>query len=285
MMRAMFAGAWQRPGPFARIGGVADRTVPGPAGEIPVRVYTPEGEGPFPVFVWFHGGGWVIGALDDNNAMCHEICHRTNAVVVSVDYRLAPENRFPAAPDDCYAVTSWLAEHGAEINVDGTRIAVGGESAGGNLAAVVSLMARDRKGPKILLQLLVSPVTGAPSDGRASYEEFADGYFQSRDSMIDFFKLYPRDDEDLQNPYLLPLAADDLTDLPPALVLLGECEVLRDEGEEYAHRLGASGTPTELVRYDGQIHGFFGLLDDKFEIAAVAHEHAAAALTKAFATR
>lgn len=281
-MRAAFGGAWRRTGPFEPVGEVAERTIPGPAGELPVRVYVPEGEGPFPAFVWLHGGGWVIGSPGDNEVACRTLCRLAGTVVVSVDYRLAPENPFPAAAEDAYAAVRWAAGPDADPRIDPARVAVGGESAGGNLAAVCALMARDLGGPAPALQLLVSPVLGAPGDGRASYRDYAEGYFQTAASMEFFFEQYPRDAADLTDPYLLPLAAADLTGLAPALVMTAEYEVLRDEGEEYARRLADAGVPTELVRYDGQIHGFFGLLDEHLDISAQAQAHAAGALRTAF---
>jgi acetyl esterase len=283
-MRAMFAAAWPVPSSVEPVGRIYERTIPGPGGDLRVRVYEPaSGAGPFPGLVWFHGGGWVIGSLDENEATCRALCRQAGCVVMSVDYRLAPEYRFPAAAEDAYAAVHWIAGHGAEIGVDGSRLAVAGESSGGNLAAVTALMARDRGGPPLVLQLLASPVTAPPGD-RKSYVEYADGYFLSRGSMEWFFQLYPRDADDLRNPYLAPLLAEDLSGLPPALVMTAEYDVLRDEGEEYAHRLLDAGVPCELVRYPGQIHGFFALLTEHLSISAVAHRRAAAALRGAFTT-
>ena len=282
-LRAGFAAAWRPPQDMAEVGRAYERTVPGPGGDLRAKVFQPEGEGPFPTLIWFHGGGWVIGSLDENEATCRILCNQTGAVVLAVDYRLAPENPFPAAAEDAYAVLRWVSEHGEEIGADGERIAISGESAGGNLAAVASLMARDRGGPKPVLQLLVSPVTAPPGD-RKSYVDYAEGYFFGRASMEWFFQQYPRDEADLRNPYMLPLLAEDLTGLPPALVMTAEYEVLRDEGEEYAHRLLDAGVPCELVRYPGQIHGFFALLTEQLSVSAVAHRRASAALRKAFLT-
>ena len=280
-LRAVFA-AHHRPSPnLAPVGDVSERLIPGPGGDLRIRVYRPEGDGPFPAFVWFHGGGWVIGSLDENEATCRVLCRDARAVVVSVEYRLAPEHRYPAAAQDAYAAVTWVYAHAAELAADPTRIAVGGESAGGNLAAVVALMARDLGGPAIALQLLAAPITAPPSD-RPSYVDYAEGHFLSRASMEWFFQLYPRTPEDLTDPYLVPLAADDLRGLPPALVLTAEYDPLRDEGEEYAHRLLDAGVPVELVRYQGQIHGFFALLVDQLSIAADAHRRAATALRRAF---
>ncbi|MFD7658743.1 alpha/beta hydrolase [Actinosynnema sp. NPDC059797] len=279
-MRAAFAATWQ-PSPSAvEVASVVDRVIPGPAGPLPVRVYTPFGTGPFPVLVWFHGGGWVIGSLDENEATCRALCDAVGMVVVSVDYRLAPEHRFPAAAEDAYAAVTWVAAHGAEIGADGSRLAVGGESAGGNLAAVACLMARDHDGPPIRLQLLAAPVTAPPGD-RPSYVAYGEGHFLSRDSMEWFFRQYPRTPADLTDPYLAPLAAEHLGDLPPALVMTAEFDPLRDEGEEYAHRLLDAGVPVTLVRYPGQIHGFFALLVDRLSVSAVAHARAADALRAA----
>ncbi|RKT55818.1 alpha/beta hydrolase [Saccharothrix australiensis] len=280
-MRAAFAESWQ-PSPHPEpVDSVVDRTIPGPAGEIPVRIYTPHGDGPFPALVWYHGGGWVIGSLDENDTTCRALCNAVGTIVVSVDYRLAPEHRYPAAAEDAYAALTWVASHGGEIGADG-RIAVGGETAGGNLAAVVSLMARDHDGPPISLQLLATPVTAPPSD-RPSYVDYGRGHFLDRASMEWFFEQYPRDPSDLDDPYLAPLAASHLGGLPPALVLTAEFDPLRDEGEEYAHRLLDAGVPVTLLRYEGQINGFFALLVDRLSISAEAHARAAAALRAAFA--
>ncbi|MBW4717913.1 alpha/beta hydrolase [Saccharothrix obliqua] len=280
-LRAAFAESWRASPDAEPVDSVVDRVVPGPAGDIPVRVYTPHGDGPFPALVWFHGGGWVIGSLEENDSTCRVLCNAVGMVVVSVDYRLAPEHRYPAAAEDAYAALKWVADHGAEIGVDG-RIAVGGESAGGNLAAVVSLMARDHDGPPIALQLLASPVTAPPGD-RPSYVDYGEGHFLSRADMEWFFSQYPRDPSDLDDPYLAPLAASHLGGLPPALVLTAEYDPLRDEGEEYAHRLLDAGVQVTLIRYEGQIHGFFALLTEQLSISAKAHARAAAALRAAFA--
>ncbi|MEU9024884.1 alpha/beta hydrolase [Actinomadura sp. NPDC048394] len=283
-MRERFRLMWTMPEDLRPVGSVAGTAIPGPAGDLPARVYTPEGDGPFPAFVWFHGGGWTIGGLDENEYACRAVCAEAGAVVVSVDYRLAPENPFPAAAEDAYAAVQWVAAHGAQINADPSRIAVGGESAGGNLAAVAALKARDLGGPDLALQVLVSPVLGHPEDGRASYAEFAEGYFLTKASMEWFFTTYPTGPADLDDPYLLPLRSKDLSGLAPALILEAECDVLRDEGEEYARRLKDAGVETELVRYDGLIHAFFGPLASELSVAKQAHSRAAAALRAAFGT-
>jgi len=269
------------PGP--EVAKVEDRAVPGVGPDVPVRIYTPEGEGPFPVLVWFHGGGWVVGNLDTADGTARHLTVQTGCVVVSVGYSLAPEARFPAAADDCYAVTQWVARNGASINVDPSNIAVGGDSSGGNLAAVVSLMARDRGGPALAFQLLVYPVTSRDCD-TVSYRENADGYLLTKDGMIWFWDLYLSNDADASNPYAAPLAAEDLSGLPPALVITAEFDPLRDEGEAYAQRLRAAGVPTTCSRYDGMIHSFFGMsaVMDKGKQAV---SEAAVAVKQAFSAK
>lgn len=238
------------------VGKVENRTITGPDGEIPVRIYTPEGEGPFPSLVFYHGGGWVIGDLDTVDVPCRRITNRANCVVVSVDYRLAPEHKFPAAADDAYAAAKWVVENGPSIQVDPSRVAVGGDSAGGNLAAVVSLMARDKSEIDLAYQLLIYPVANHSYE-TVSYHDNADGYLLTKDSMTWFWNHYLRDAEDGKNPYASPLLAEDLSGLPPALVITAEFDPLRDEGEAYAKRLKEAGVQVEETRYNGMIHGFF----------------------------
>jgi acetyl esterase len=267
-------------GPPEPVAKVEDSQIPTPGGKIPVRVYTPDGTGPFPLLVYFHGGGWVIGTVDTVDAPCRALANRAGCVVVSVDYRLAPEHKFPAAPEDCYAVTRSVAE-GAAADGDPARIAVGGDSAGGNLAAAVALMARDRGGPPISFQLLVYPVTNHDYS-TASYQENAEGYLLTKNGMVWFWDHYLQSEEDGRNPYASPLLATDLSGLPPALVLTAEFDPLRDEGEAYAARLRDAGVQVEARRYDGMIHGCFqmaGILDRSKEIL----DDAATALRRAFA--
>ncbi len=260
---------------------VENRTIPGPQGDVPIRVYTPEGKAPFPVLVFFHGGGWVIGNLESHDAVCRSLARAVPAVVVAVDYRLAPEHKFPAAAEDCYAATRWVAEHAAAVGGEAARIAVGGDSAGGNLSAVVSLMARDRGGPRLVHQLLVYPATDAHMDAPSIHEN-AEGYFLTRDGMVWFWNHYLNGPADRANPYASPLRAADLRGLPPATVITAEFDPLRDEGERYAARLRQAGVPVEMKRYDGIIHGFFGM-SAVLPQAEEAVEQAAAALRKSFA--
>lgn len=242
------------------IASVVNRTIPGPAGDLPVRIYTPEGAGPFPVLLFFHGGGWVICNLDTHDPTCRDLCAGASCLVISVDYRLAPEHKFPAATDDCLAATRWAGEHAADIGGDPARIAVAGDSAGGNLAAVTALRVRDEGGPPLRGQLLIYPATGYTPTPSGSMLENAEGYFLSLDDMRWFVGHYMRDESDGEHPYLAPLKAPDLSGLPPALVITAEFDPLRDEGEAYAERLRTAGVPTALTRYDGMIHGFIGMV-------------------------
>ena len=261
---------------------VEDQSFPGPAGDVPVRVYTPEGAGPFPALVWFHGGGWVIGSPSMSDATMRIIANEVGCVAVSVDYRLAPESKFPAAADDCYAATKWVADSAAALNVNGGKIAVGGDSAGGNLAAVVSLMARDKGGPPLSLQVLVYPVIDRDYS-RPSYRENAEGYLLSKEMMVWFWDLYLRNEADASNPYAAPIKAADLTGVAPALVITAEFDPLRDEGEAYGQRLADAGVPTVCSRYDGMIHGFFGMVE-AIDRSRVASKEASDALKRAFAS-
>jgi acetyl esterase len=240
------------------VGTVEDRMIPGADGEMPVRIYTPQGQGPFPVLVYFHGGGWVIGNREAYDPTCRALTNAAGCLVVSVEYRLAPEHKFPAAPEDCYAAVQWVAAHAAAMRGDAARLAIGGDSAGGNLTAVVAHMARDRGGPPLVYQLLVYPVTNYGYD-TVSYQENADGYLLTKDAMMWFWNHYLRSATDGNDPQASPLRAQNLRDLPPALVLTAEFDPLRDEGEAYARRLQEAGVPVTLKRYDGMIHGFFSL--------------------------
>ncbi|MBI3327287.1 MAG: alpha/beta hydrolase, partial [Nitrospinae bacterium] len=203
------------------VANVEDRLIPGSDGEIPVRIYTPAGLGPFPILVWFHGGGWVVGDLEWADPTARHLTVGAGCVVVSVDYRLAPETTFPGAVDDCYMATAWVAQNAVRIHGDPDRIAVGGDSAGGNLAAAVSLIARDRGRPSLVFQLLVYPVTGRDFD-TGSYRQNAEGYLLTRDSMRWYWDHYLRHPADASNPYAAPLVAQDLRGLPAALVMTAE---------------------------------------------------------------
>jgi acetyl esterase len=234
---------------------VEDFDVQGPGGPIPIRLYRPLREGVLPAVVFFHGGGWVMGSIKTHDLYCHQLTNASELPVISVEYRLAPEHKFPAAVEDAYAATCWVAEHAEQIGSDPSRLAVAGDSAGGNLAAAVSLMARDRGCPSLAFQVLLYPVVDFDFD-TASYRENASGYHLTRAGMIWAWQHYLARDLDGYLPYASPLRADDLSGLPPALVITAEFDPLRDEGEAYARRLQQAGVPVTLRRYDGMIHGF-----------------------------
>ena len=266
--------------PAPPVAEVEDRTIPGPAGPVPVRVYRDSAAAASPVLVWFHGGGHVIGSLDTHDPIARNLCREAGCTVVSVDYRMGPEHPFPAAVDDCFAAVRWLAGHGREIGADPGRIALGGDSAGGNLAAVAALLARDEGGPPVRHQLLVYPVADYRCRG-ASYERYAHGYGTLEAQSMRWFQRHylggPAAADDWRAS---PLLASDHAGLPPALVITAERDVLHDEGVAYAERLAAAGTACEHVDYPGMIHGFFGLLGIA-DAAAQAHAHAARALRAA----
>jgi acetyl esterase len=266
----------------ARVLSVVDRDVPGPAGAIPVRIFTPAGPGAWPIVVYFHGGGWVIGDLDVTDLRCRLLADWGRNIVVSVYYRHAPEHRFPAAIDDAYAGTLWAAEHAAELGGDADRLAVCGDSAGGNLAAAVTLLARER-GPRIAFQNLVYPVVDHDF-GRASYVENAAGFGLSQDTMQWYWDQYVPNESERDNPLASPLRAADLDGLPPAFIQTAEFDPLRDEGEAYARRLEEAGVPVTLKRYDGVIHGFVGQAGE-FDVGKQAVIDAVTALREALAPR
>jgi acetyl esterase len=240
------------------IGSARTLMADGPQGQIPLRLYRPAGvpaSTPLPVYVYFHGGGWVIGDLETHDVICRQLTAESGASVISVDYRRAPEHKFPAAADDAWAAVRWIVAHAAELGVDAERLAVGGDSAGGNLAAVVALMARDAGGPRIALQVLVYPVTDLGAEAK-SYEDFAEGYMLTRESMRWFRAHYLNGKEDAADWRASPLRANSLAGLPPALIITAGFDPLRDEGEAYAARLRAAGVTVDYVCFGGMIHGF-----------------------------
>jgi len=268
-------------GPFPDVAAVTDRRVPVQGAEITVRLYAPAGAGPHPALVFYHGGGWVIGDLDTHDGLCRTLSNAAGCIVASVDYRLAPETKYPAAAEDSYAALVWLAANAARLGIDPRRIAVGGDSAGGNLSTVVALMARDRKGPALAAQILIYPVTDHNLD-TPSYHENATGYVLTREGMRWFWRHYLVREEQGQEPLASPLRAASLAGLPSALVITAACDPLRDEGEAYAARLRDAGVPVTLTRYDGMFHGFIRMTRflDK---ARAAVDEVAGSLRKAFA--
>jgi acetyl esterase len=264
--------------PLLMVARVEDRKIKGPGGDIPMRLYYPEDNPPYSVLVYFHGGGWVIGDLDSHHAICHAISKTGGCLVAAVDYRLAPEHPYPAPVEDAYAATCWVAENAEAIQADAGRIAVGGDSAGGTQAAVVAIMARDRSGPQIALQVLIYPITDYNFE-TSSYLKNADGYMLTRDLMIWFWKQYLENNEIAGHPYVSPLRADNLGELPDALVLTAQYDPLSDEGQAYARRLQEAGVSVKLTRYEGMIHGFFKMTS-RLDKARQALDEVAEALKK-----
>jgi acetyl esterase len=257
LMDAMFAAFRGTPVEVAK---VEDRKIAGNAGEIPVRIYVPAGAGPFGALIYFHGGGWVVGNIETHDATCRQLTAGGGCVTISVDYRLAPEHKFPVGPEDCYAATKWAADNVRSLNVNPNRLAVGGDSAGGNLAAAVALMARDRGGPKLVFQLLIYPATGC-ADDTPSQREFAQlspDYLLSRADM-EWFWGYYLGPNDRINPIACPALAKNFSNLPQAFVITAEVDPLRDEGEAYAEALRKAGVNVKLKRYNGVCHGFFSM--------------------------
>ena len=224
--------------------------------EINIRVYTPEGQGPFPIFIYYHGGGWVLGDLETADPSCRMIANRTDRVVVSVDYRLSPEHKFPVPVQDSYAALQWISENATAINGIASNIVVSGDSAGGNLAAAMTLLARNNNGPEIAGQVLIYPATDFAFNS-ASYKSFSKGFGLDRDLMIWFCDHYINEVEDKKNVYAAPLQAHDLSGLPPALVITSEYDVLRDEGFAYAKRLKEDGVNVDYICELGLVHGYF----------------------------
>jgi acetyl esterase len=238
---------------------VEDWKAPGPHGEIPLRLYAPEADGAHPALVYFHGGGFVVGNIETHDPVCRALAKASGSIVVSVDYRLAPEFPFPVPVEDAFAATQWLISHAAELGIDAARISVGGDSAGGGLATVVAMRCRDQGVAAVRSQVLIYPVTDLSSFETGSYREFAEGYNLTRAAMQWFAGHYLSSPADALTPEASPLLAGDLRGLPPALVITAEIDPLRDEGEAYAERLRQAGVPVTLTRYPGMLHAFVSL--------------------------
>ena len=235
---------------------IENLTINGPDGtSLPIRIYVPLGSAPRGVCLYFHGGGWVLNNLDTHDDLVRRLAAQSGSVFVNVDYRLAPEHKFPAAIEDAFAALCWVHDHAAEFGGDPERIAVSGDSAGGNLAAVLCLMSRDRGGPAIAFQALIYPITDCDFE-RPSYRDNSEGYFLTRHEMIWFWNQYVSSPEQMRDPYASPLLAPSLSGLPPAAILTAEYDPLRDEGEAYAQALQDAGVEVKLHRYDGMIHAF-----------------------------
>jgi acetyl esterase len=254
--------------PAPEVRQISEVAIPGPNGDIRSKIIFPasfpEGSNNLPVLIYYHGGGWVIGSPETYVGETCYYANEANCIVVVPDYRLAPENPFPAAPQDCYAVLEWVAAHAHEYGGNGGKIAIAGDSAGGNLAAVVAQMSKANDGPDITLQLLIYPATRMGAETQ-SYEDFKDGYFLTRQAMTWFFNHYLSRPEDWDDPQASPLLADDLSGLPEAFIMTAGFDPLRDEGKSYADRLAAAGVAVEYICYESQIHGFVsmaGVLDD-----------------------
>lgn len=288
-MRRLFASTMPKPSGSSSqfTGSIEDIIIPGPDGNsIPLRIYTPEGMGPFPVLLFYHGGAWVLGNLpgaDDNH--CTALASQTSCIVVSVDYRLAPEYPYPAAPEDCYTAIRWVAEKAHTFKGDGRRIAVSGESAGGNLATVVTLMSKNRGGPNISLQVLFYPATNVASGtDTESQRQFGEGFWLRRSDIEGARALYVPDEKNWTDPYVSPLLAKSLKGLPPALIITARCDPIRDEGEAYAERLQQEGVSVKCICYEDMIHGFIFLFRSA-KSTRRALEDASTALREAFYTK
>jgi acetyl esterase/lipase len=273
--RAMFTALMQLIGPKdVPIGKVENIVMPGPGGDLSLRNYTPVAAGgdALPTLIFFHGGGFVIGDLDTHDGLCRILANEAGARVIAVDYRLAPEHKYPAAVEDAIAAMNWIEANASKLGVDANRLAVGGESAGGALAAILAQAASEKKKPKLVFQLLMFPVTQIGSE-TVSLREFAEGYFLERETLNWFFENYLPADADKSNPRISPLNATDFSGLPPAHVMLGGYDPLHDEGAQYAEKLRAAGVPVTVADYPDMVHTFIyfeGMLPQAHEALVAA---------------
>jgi acetyl esterase len=254
--RARMEDAFRSPDPPELIHSVEDVVMPGPCGGLRLRIYRPNDSRALGCLVFTHGGGWTLNSLETHDFLCRRLAKLGNCVVLSVDHRRAPEFKYPAALEDVYTSVRWALDNGARHGWNSSRVAVGGDSSGGTLSTAAALLNRDRGGPPLVFQLLIYPVTDYFLPGTQSYIDNATGYSMNRDFMIWFWQNYLPSDSDLTDPYLCPLRAADLSDLPPALILTAEYDPLRDEGKAYAKRLQAFGVDAELWHLEDQMHGF-----------------------------
>ncbi len=249
------------PGP--EVASVENRTIAGPTGGVPVRIYRPEDSGETPgLLVFFHGGGFVVGSLTTHDTQCRYLCKHASVVVVSVDYRLAPEHPYPAAVEDGYAALCWSAENGELLGADPSRLAIGGDSAGGNLSAVIGQLTRDKDGPTVIFQLLWYPSVAAKNAdtfAKGSMKEFSEGYLLDQPTLEWFYGHYVPKNMDTADPRVAPLEAENLAGLPPAFVLTAGYDPLRDGGRDYAERMRKAGVPVDYTCYETTIHGFLNM--------------------------
>lgn len=258
-----------------------DHEVPVDGATVTVRRYRPQGEGPFPAHLYLHGGGFWVGTVAQSDGPCRAVANDAGCVVLSVDYRLAPEAKFPVPLEDCYTALGWVLQNAGPLEIDPARVSIGGTSAGGNLAAAVALVARDRGGPPLVLQVLEVPTTDLTMS-QPSIEENAGGPLLTKESLLQLRDYYLADPDEARHAYASPLLAADLSGLPPALVMTAELDPLRDEGEAYAQRLTEAGVVVEHVRWEGQFHGsqlMAKLIPDE---AAAYHGRIVGALTRAY---
>ena len=277
LVEARFSG---EPQPVAA---VRDVHIESPSGSTHVRLYLPDSSGPHPAVLFLHGGGWALGSIELSDPLCRALCRASRTLIASVEYRLAPEHRFPAGLDDAYAALCWLNANGPEIGAIPGKLAVCGDSAGGNLAAAVSLMSRDRGGPELALQVLIYPAFD-PTLSEASMQTLAAGYGLTAGDMELFWELYLKGPEDAANPYASPLRETNLKSVAPALIITAEYDPLVDEGERYAAQLRDAGVPARTLRYPGMIHGFMSYLG-RVDAARAAVAECADALSHAMGTQ
>jgi acetyl esterase len=279
--RAAVEAGIDRVTPRENVAKIEDREIPGPHGPIPIRIYTPEGSGPFPILVYFHGGGWVVCSIETHDAWSRHITNTIGCIVVAVNYRQAPEDPFPAAVDDAFAAVQWAAANGASFNGDGSRLAVAGDSAGGNLSAAVALIARDQGGPKLAYQVLITPGTDYYNLDQPAYKENAVGYGMDTADIIWLMDLYYPAGTDRNDPRAFPVRAKDHSGVAPAMVITAEYDSLRDDGDIYAAKLRDAGVPVVWAPYEGMTHNFllnYAVMDRAEE----AVKAMAAALREAF---
>lgn len=239
---------------------ISNIKIPSSQTQVPLRIYVPKGNGPFPVYVSIHGGGWVFGSLDMHDPFCRNIAEQAKVIVVSIDYRLAPEHKYPAALNDCHAAVDWVAKHIQDWGGDSSKLVIGGISAGGNLAAAVALKAKEKKYPVFQAQVLIYPVM-QHSFETSSYQKYADGYFLTKKDMEWFWNQYLEKAEDGKQPYASPLLAPDISGLPSALIVLAEFDPLYDEGRAYGEKMKGGGVPVKIQNYP-TIHGFISKIQE-----------------------